>query len=124
MQIPIIISWTVSYVCPNIYLNWNNETRLSQNGLLKRFGPKCIGKQETMENIRAKKTTKFLELKKDKNSREFQKYFLKYTPSENSKSKKEENTDKKEKKKEKKTSKTEKKKKTSKLSNILLRPFT
>ena len=98
---------------------------MSSQGLWpKRFGPKCIGKQETMENIRAKKTTKFLELKKDKNSREFQKYFLKYTPSENSKSKKEENTDKKEKKKEKKTSKTEKKKKTSKLSNILLRPFT
>ena len=42
------------------------KTRLSQRGLLKRFGPKCIGKQETMENIRAKKTSRFLELKKDK----------------------------------------------------------
>ena len=112
-------------LCMSKYLfELEQKTRLSQKGLLKRFGPKCIGKQETMENIRAKKTTKFLELKKDKNSREFQKYFLKYTPSENSKSKKEENTDKKEKKKEKKTSKTEKKRKTSKLSNILLRPFT
>merc|ERR1711991_217826 len=52
------------------------KTRLSQRGLLKRFGPKCIGKQETMENIRAKKTTRFLELKKDKKSKEFEKYFF------------------------------------------------
>ena len=27
------------------------RNRLAQNGLLKRFGPKCIGHQETMENI-------------------------------------------------------------------------
>ena len=97
------------------------KTRLSQRGLLKRFGPKCIGKQETMENIRAKKTTRFLELKKDKKSKEFEKYFLKYVPSENSKSKKSE-TNKKSEKKSKKT-KTEKKKSTS-LKSLLLKPFS
>ena len=97
------------------------KTRLSQRGLLKRFGPKCIGKQETMENIRAKKTTRFLELKKDKKSKEFEKYFLKYVPSENSKSKKGE-TSKKSEKKSKKT-KTEKKKSTS-LKSLLLKPFS
>ena len=58
------------------------RNRLSQNGVLKRFGPKCIGHQETMENIRAKKTTKFLELKKDRNSKEFETFFLKYSPGE------------------------------------------
>jgi len=97
------------------------KTRLSQRGLLKRFGPKCIGKQETMENIRAKKTSRFLELKKDKKSKEFEKYFLKYVPSENTKSKKSE-TNKKSEKKSKKT-KTEKKKSTS-LKSLLLKPFS
>ena len=96
------------------------KTRLSQKGLLKRFGPKCIGKQETMENIRAKKTTKFLELQKDKESREFQKYFLKYVPHENQKSKKTEKTV----KTSKKTSKTEKKRKSSGIKSLLLRPFS
>ena len=96
------------------------KTRLSQKGLLKRFGPKCIGKQETMENIRAKKATKFLELQKDKESREFQKYFLKYVPHENQKSKKTEKTV----KTSKKTSKTEKKRKSSGIKSLLLRPFS
>jgi len=58
------------------------RNRLSQNGVLKRFGPKCIGHQETMENIRAKKTTKFLELKKDRKSKDFETFFLKYSPGE------------------------------------------
>ena len=97
------------------------KTRLSQRGLLKRFGPKCIGKQETMENIRAKKTSRFLELKKDKKSKDFEKYFLKYVPSENTKSKKSE-TNKKSEKKSKKT-KTEKKKSTG-LKSLLLKPFS
>ena len=64
------------------------SNRLSQNGLLKRFGPKCIGHQETMENLRAKKTTKFLELKQDRTSKEFLTFFLKYSPSDEDKSKK------------------------------------
>jgi len=74
-----------------------------------------------MENIRAKKTSRFLELKKDKKSKEFEKYFLKYVPSENTKSKKSE-TNKKSEKKSKKT-KTEKKKSTS-LKSLLLKPFS
>ena len=97
------------------------KTRLSQRGLLKRFGPKCIGKQETMENIRARKTSRFLELKKDKKSKEFEKYFLKYVPSENTKSKKSETTKKSEKKSKK--TKTERKKSTS-LKSLLLKPFS
>jgi hypothetical protein len=108
-------------LCMAKYLfDLEQKTRLAQKGLLKRFGPKCIGKQETMENIRAKKTTKFLELKTDKESREFQKYFLKYVPHENQKSKKTEKTV----KTSKKTSKTEKKRKSSGLKSLLLRPFS
>ena len=68
-------------LCMSKYLfELEQRNRLSQRGLLKRFGPKCIGKQETMENIRAKKTTRFLELKKTKGSGEYEKYFLKYSP--------------------------------------------
>ena len=105
-------------LCMTKYLfDLEQKTRLSQRGLLKRFGPKCIGKQETMENIRAKKTSKFLELKKDKKSREFEKYFLKYVPSENEKSKKNEKSTKTSKKK------TEKKRKSSGLKSLLLKPF-
>ena len=75
-------------LCMSKYLfELEERNRLSQRGLLKRFGPKCIGKQETMENIRSKKTTRFLELQKKKGSREYEKYFLKYNPGE-SKSKK------------------------------------
>ena len=74
------------------------RNRLSQNGLLKRFGPKCIGHQETMENIRATKTKKFLELKQARNSKEFETYFLKYVPLEIENSKKTKKVVKKEKK--------------------------
>ena len=110
-------------LCMTKYLfDIEQKTRLAQRGLLKRFGPKCIGKQETMENIRAKKTSKFLELKKDRNSKEFQKYFLKYVPSENPKSKKTNNKEKTSKRSKTKT-KTEKKKSTS-LKSLLLKPFS
>ena len=56
------------------------KSRLSQKGLLKRFVPKCIGTQETMESIRANKAVRFAELRKDRKSREFEEAFLKYAP--------------------------------------------
>jgi len=59
------------------------KSRLSQTGLLKRFVSKCIGTQETMESIRAKKSAKFAELRKKKGTREFEEVFLKYVPGEN-----------------------------------------
>ena len=91
------------------------KNRLSQHGLLKRFGPKCIGKQETMENIRTKKTAKFTELKQKKNSREYEEYFLKYVPSENKKEKSSQE-------KSKKKNKTMKKRPKS-LGSLLLKQF-
>ena len=60
------------------------KSRLSQNGLLRRFGSTCIGKQETLESIRASKAAKFAELREKKGSREYEEWFLKYTPSQNS----------------------------------------
>lgn len=56
------------------------KSRLSQKGLLKRFVPKCIGIQETLESIRAKKSQKFAELKNKRGTREYEEFFLKYVP--------------------------------------------
>ncbi len=102
------------------------RNRLAQNGLLKRFGPKCIGHQETMENIRAKKTTKFLEFKKNRSSKEFQTFFLKYVPADENKSKKVDTESKSTKKSKKnKSIKNEKDvdKKSSGLKGLLMKAF-
>jgi Poly(A) polymerase catalytic subunit len=63
------------------------KTRLNQSGILKRFVPKCIGKQDTLENIRALKTAKFAELRDKRNTREYEEWFLKYTPGNKQKAK-------------------------------------
>ena len=114
-------------LCMSKYLfELEQRNRLSQNGLLKRFGPKCIGHQETMENIRAKKTTKFLELKQDRTSKEFLTFFLKYSPADEDKSKKKETEPKNAKKSKKnKTAKKEKDgdKKSSGLKGLLKKAF-
>jgi hypothetical protein len=101
------------------------KSRLSQRGLLKRFVPKCIGVQETMESIRAKKSTKFDELRGKRGTREYDEVFLKYIPGDKDKKDKKSSDDKidtseKEvsKKKKTKTRKTSKKKDKSKTSNL------
>ena len=54
--------------------------RLRQTGLLKRFGRSCYGKQETLESLRKEKAKKYEELKNDRSSDEYQKWFLRYIP--------------------------------------------
>lgn len=56
------------------------KNRLAQRGLLKRFSIDCYGKQPTIESIRAEKAAKFRELKDRRNSREYEEWFLRYTP--------------------------------------------
>ncbi len=63
--------------------NVEQQNRLEQKGLLKRFSSSCYGKQETLESIRAIKADKYKELKGDKNSRDFKEWFFKYNPGEN-----------------------------------------
>jgi hypothetical protein len=58
------------------------RNRLSQKGILKRFSLNCYGEQQTLENIRAEKTKKFEELKNKKNTKEYESWFLNYSPSE------------------------------------------
>jgi hypothetical protein len=56
------------------------RNRLEQKGILKRFSLTCIGKQPTLENIRAMKADKFKELANNRNSEEYQMWFLRYNP--------------------------------------------
>ena len=59
------------------------HNKLSQKGLLKRFVTDCQGHEETREEIRQHLNSKYNELRKDKTSNEYQKYFLKYYPGNN-----------------------------------------
>ena len=56
------------------------RNRLEQKGVLKRFSVNCYGKQSTLETVRAQKANKFKELHKNRCSKEYQKYFLRYIP--------------------------------------------
>ena len=68
------------------------KNRLAQNGLMKRFSSTCIGNQETLESIRAKKAAKFAELRGKRGSNEYEEWFLKYNPADNSKIKRDTKT--------------------------------
>jgi hypothetical protein len=56
------------------------QNRLEQKGLLKRFSVKCFGKQETLESMREEKASKYKELKNKRNSKEYESWFLRYIP--------------------------------------------
>ena len=58
------------------------RNRLQQKGLLKRFSINCYGNQKTLEEIRAEKSNMYKKLHTNKNSKEYQYYFLRYIPSE------------------------------------------
>jgi len=56
------------------------HNKLSQKGLLKRFVTDCEGPESTREESRQQLNNKYNELKNDKTSSEYEKYFLKYYP--------------------------------------------
>ena len=66
-----------------------SRNRLQQKGVLKRFSLQCMGKQPTLEDMRNEKSKKFEELKNKKGTREYEEWFLRYTPGEKEKGKKE-----------------------------------
>ena len=49
-------------------------------GIFKRFNINCIGKQLTFEMMRAEKAEKYNELRKRRNTPEFEWWFLRYIP--------------------------------------------
>jgi hypothetical protein len=68
-------------LCMSTYLFAVQEkNRLAQKGLLRRFSLNCMGHQETVEEMRAEKSEKFLELKDKKKDPEYEEWFLKYRP--------------------------------------------
>jgi hypothetical protein len=64
------------------------HNRLKQTGLLKRFTINCYGKQPTLETMRFEKTEKYEELKNKRDTREYEEWFLRYIPYENTGKKK------------------------------------
>lgn len=56
------------------------ENRLNQKGLLKRFSIECIGNQKNFAEIKEEKTKKFKELFHKRHTREYSVWFLKYNP--------------------------------------------
>ena len=68
-------------LCMAMFLfNLEEKNRLAQRGLLKRFSIDCYGKQATLEDIRSEKARKYKELYKDRKSKEYEMWFLKYAP--------------------------------------------
>lgn len=59
------------------------KNRIEQRGILKRFSLECYGKQPTLEDMRAEKAEKYKELSKTRSGKEYDMWFLKYTPDKN-----------------------------------------
>lgn len=71
-------------LCMSMFLfDVEQQNRLQQKGLLKRFTLKCYGKQTTLDEMRAEKATLYEKLKDKPNSKEYEERFLKYVPSKN-----------------------------------------
>jgi hypothetical protein len=56
------------------------QNRLVQKGLLKRFTITCYGKQHRLEDIRAEKAQQYKELAEKRGTKEYDMWFLKYSP--------------------------------------------
>jgi hypothetical protein len=68
-------------LCTSKFLfDLQQKHKVDQKGILKQFSIKCYGHQETLSEIRSIKSLQFEKLKKDKNSKEFQEWFLNYKP--------------------------------------------
>jgi len=68
-------------LCMAQYLfNVQQKNRLEQKGLLKRFSINCYGTQHTLEEMREEKASKYKELKNQRNSKEYESWFLRYVP--------------------------------------------
>jgi hypothetical protein len=59
-----------------------SKNRLVNKGLLKRFNSECYGTETTLQSIREKRAEKFIELKPKRGTKEYDEYFLRYTPGE------------------------------------------
>ena len=68
-------------MCMSEYLfTVQKENRLKQRGILKRFSMNCYGRQLTLEKMRKHKKDKYKELKNKRNTKEYEWFFLNYSP--------------------------------------------
>ena len=56
------------------------KNRLQQKGLLKRFSINCIGTQDTLMSVREHKAKMYQKLKSKRGTKEYDEWFLKYSP--------------------------------------------
>ena len=56
------------------------KNKFASSGIMKRYSLNCVGKQPTLKTMRAEKAVKFKELKHDRNSNEYEMWFLNYVP--------------------------------------------
>jgi len=68
----------------NFLFKVQQENKLAQKGVLKRFSITCYGHEEQLEEMRAKKSELYNKLKNDRSSKEYQMNFFNYKPSGNS----------------------------------------
>ena len=67
--------------CMSQYLfSVQSKNRLQQKGVLKRFSLQCIGNQSTLVDMRNEKNKKYEELKSKRNTKEYEEWFLMYSP--------------------------------------------
>lgn len=66
----------------NFLFRVQQQNRLTQRGLLRRFTTTCIGQQHTLEDIRAEKAEEFKRLRGKQTDPEYEQWFLKYVPAE------------------------------------------
>ena len=64
----------------NYLIKVQEKNRLEQKGLLKRFNINCYGYEPTIVELRGKKAALHEKYKNEKNTKEYEKYFLKYIP--------------------------------------------
>jgi len=64
----------------NYLFQVQEKNRLAQKGLLKRFSLNCMGHQTSVEELRAEKAEKYVELKDKRGKPEFDEWFLRYRP--------------------------------------------
>lgn len=64
----------------HLLFNLQQHHRLTDTGILKRFSVDCYGTQHSLSDIMDHKTEMFEKLKNKKNTREYEIYFLKYSP--------------------------------------------
>ena len=67
----------------NYLFTMQTKHKTKKTGLYKRFPIQCYGKQESLEEIRAKKSKQYEKLKTKKNSKQYEEWFLNYNPDKN-----------------------------------------